>query len=286
MVADSNRLRHNCFCFTDVALPQNIIFTTTIEPADLVLVALPAEVIGNNIAQLASMKEVPIVICSKGLLGEEGLFLSDIISSQVSNPVAVLSGPNFAKEVVRGLPAATMIACTDPELGSKLVAGLGSVRMRPYYSADLRGVQVAGAVKNVLAVASGIVMGRKLGENAVAALLTRGLIEMQRLLVALGGQADTALSLAGVGDLLLTAGSPTSRNTALGMALAEGKALTELLKEPITREGYPTAKAVYHLALKHQVDMPICAAVYQVLYMHADIDGAIEGLLQRPFKMV
>jgi glycerol-3-phosphate dehydrogenase (NAD(P)+) len=199
--------------------------------------------------------------------------------------MAVLSGPTFAAEVARGLPTAVTLATREPELGADLVAALGSRGFRPYLSDDPVGAEVGGAVKNVVAIACGIVSGRRMGDNARAALITRGLAEIVRLGVAMGGRAETLMGLSGLGDLTLTCSAMQSRNYSLGVALGEGRALEEILAERNTvAEGVFSAAAVTALARRLAVDMPIAAAVDQVLNRGADLDETIQELLARPFR--
>jgi glycerol-3-phosphate dehydrogenase (NAD(P)+) len=199
--------------------------------------------------------------------------------------MAVLSGPTFAAEVAAGRPTAITLATTDAAMGTMLVAALGAATFRPYLSDDPIGAQVGGAVKNVIAIACGIVEGRKMGDNARAALLTRGLAEIMRLGAALGGKRETLMGLSGLGDLTLTCSSRQSRNMSLGAALGQGKSLAEALQGKTSiAEGVATAAAVAALARKRGVEMPIVATMNAILHEGADIDRAIAGLLDRPFR--
>jgi glycerol-3-phosphate dehydrogenase (NAD(P)+) len=198
---------------------------------------------------------------------------------------AVLSGPGFAKDVVRGLPTATTIACADAHVGRRLVALLGRPTFRPYLTDDLIGAEIGGAVKNVVAIACGIAEGRRLGDGARAALITRGFAEMSRLGRALGARQETLNGLCGLGDLVLTCASLASRNTSLGAALGEGRAAAEVLADRRSvAEGASSAPAIVALAQREGVDMPICAAVNSVLAGALGVDDAIEALLSRPFR--
>jgi len=198
---------------------------------------------------------------------------------------AVLSGPTFAAEVARGLPTAVTLACADAGLGAALVKALGGSVLRPYLSDDPVGAEVGGAVKNVLAIACGIVMGRKLGDNARAALITRGLAEIVRLATALGGRAETRTGPSGLGDLTLTCAGTQSRNLSLGIALGQGKSLAEAQagRQSIA-EGVASAAAVLARAQRAGIEMPIVAAVDAVLNRMGNIDQEIRGLLARPFR--
>jgi glycerol-3-phosphate dehydrogenase (NAD(P)+) len=200
-------------------------------------------------------------------------------------PVAVLSGPSFALEAARGLPTAVAVAGTESDLVDLLMAALAHGGFRPYGVDDPVGVEVAGAVKNVLAIACGIVVGRGLGENARAALITRGLAEVTRLALAKGGRVETLMGLAGIGDLILTCTSLKSRNTSLGYELGQGKPLADILASRRSiAEGVSTAAAVVDLATRIGVDMPISFAVHRILADSSVIDDEIRGLLARPLK--
>jgi glycerol-3-phosphate dehydrogenase (NAD(P)+) len=212
--------------------------------------------------------------------------LSEVVAKALPEAtVAVLSGPSFAAEVARDLPTAVTFACADAALREKLPAALGTPRFRIYSSADVIGAEIGGAVKNVLAIACGIVQGRGLGDNARAALITRGLAEIARLADAKGARAETLMGLCGVGDLVLTCNNMQSRNFSLGVALGEGTRLRAVLSgRTSVAEGVFSAEAVTALARRMGVAMPICAAVDAVLNHGADLDATIAGLLSRPFK--
>jgi glycerol-3-phosphate dehydrogenase (NAD(P)+) len=197
----------------------------------------------------------------------------------------VLSGPTFAAEVARGLPTAITLACADETLARKLAQAVDAPGFRPYWSQDVIAAEVGGAVKNVLAIACGIVSGRDLGHNAQAALITRGLAEITRLAVAKGANPVSLMGLAGLGDLILTATSMMSRNFSLGVALGQGRTLAEVLGERrAVTEGVATARAARDFALKSGIDMPIAAAVAEVLFDGAEIAQTITDLLARPLR--
>ncbi|KAA5607487.1 NAD(P)-dependent glycerol-3-phosphate dehydrogenase [Roseospira marina] len=275
-----------------VDLPEGIDATTdataVVARADAVLLVTPAQAVRATCTALAPhwRPGVPVVICAKGLETATGAMMGDVVADALPMaPLAVLSGPTFASEVGRGCPTALTLACADRALGEALVHALGTPTFRPYWSDDVTGVQVGGAVKNVLAIACGIVEGRGLGDNARAALVTRGLAELSRLAGALGGRPDTLMGLSGLGDLLLTATSMQSRNYSLGVALGEGRTLAEVLGERRSvAEGVHTARAVAEMGIRLGVDLPISAAVDAVLNQDADLDRAIVGLLSRPFR--
>jgi glycerol-3-phosphate dehydrogenase (NAD(P)+) len=232
----------------------------------------------------------PVVLCAKGIeaVGPSGggALVTEVAAETLPGcPQAVLSGPTFAAEVARGLPTAVTLACADAELGAALARAIGGPVLRPYLSDDPIGAEVGGAVKNVLAIACGIVMGRKLGDNARAALITRGLAEIVRLATALGGRAETCMGLSGLGDLTLTCTGAQSRNLSLGIALGEGKSLVEAQagRQSIA-EGVASAAAVIARAKREGVEMPIVAAVDSVLNRMGNIDTEIRGLLARPHR--
>ena len=256
--------------------------------ADLVLLVVPAQHLRSVCGLLAPnwTDGTPAVICSKGVERGTNVLMTDIVAQALpSAPPMILSGPTFAKEVAAGLPTAVTLASDDPALGDTVAAAIGTPTFRPYTSTDLVGAAIGGAVKNVLAIACGIVHGKGLGDNARAALITRGLTEVVRLAVALGGRPETLMGLCGLGDLLLTATSMQSRNYSLGTALGEGRTLDEILgvRRAVT-EGVYTAEAVVALAKDKAVDMPICMAIDGILNRNIRVDDAINELLNRPIK--
>lgn len=255
--------------------------------ADAVLLVAPAQHLREVCLRLAPhwRAGVAAVICSKGIERHGSALMSEVVAATLPTArLAVLSGPSFATEVARGQPTACTLACADAALGRELVQALGTATFRPYLSDDVIGVQIGGAVKNVLAIACGIVEGRQLGNNARAALLTRGLAEILRLAVALGARPETLMGLSGVGDLILTANSMQSRNFSLGVALGRGGSLEAVLAErKSVAEGVYTASAVVGRAEALDVEMPICRAMDDVLNRGLSLDAAIQGLLSRPF---
>lgn len=256
--------------------------------SDAVLLVSPAQHLRAACRSLAPhwRSGVPAVICAKGIELSTCALMQDAVAAELpAAPVAVLSGPTFAAEVARGLPTAVTLACADAALGRRLVDALGTATFRPYLSDDLVGSQIGGAVKNVLAIACGIVEGRGLGDNARAALITRGLAEMTRLAAAKGGRPETLMGLSGLGDLILTASSTQSRNYSLGFALGEGRSLADILGERRSvTEGVHSAGAVVDMAGRLGVEMPISAAVDAVINRGQSLDEAIRALLSRPFR--
>jgi glycerol-3-phosphate dehydrogenase (NAD(P)+) len=256
--------------------------------ADAVLYAQPAQHFRDfcRAARSVLQPATALVICAKGIELGSGQLLTEIAATEVpGQPVAVLSGPSFATEAALGLPTAVVLATAVPGLAERLMAGLSHAAFRPYGSTDPIGVEVAGATKNVLAIACGMVIGRGLGENARAALMTRGLAEVTRLAAAKGGRTETMMGLAGFGDLILTCCSSKSRNTSLGQELGAGRSLDQILAQRHSiAEGVTTATALRRLAADLQVDMPICQAVDRILAGEVAIDDAVQALLARPLK--
>jgi glycerol-3-phosphate dehydrogenase (NAD(P)+) len=289
LVASINRDHANNLFLPGIALDPAIHADSDIgavaRGAEILLLAVPAQYLRATCGVLARA-DVPMVICAKGIEIKTGALMSEIVAAELPGAViAVLSGPTFAAEVARGLPTAVTLAARDPALGRMLADELGTRSLRPYLSDDLIGAEIGGAVKNVMAIACGIVEGRKLGDNARAALVTRGLAEMVRLAVAKGGRAETLMGLSGLGDLVLTCTATQSRNYSLGLALGQGRALKDVLAERVSiAEGVDSAAATAALARRLKIDMPITDAVDAILHRGAPIDDAIAALLSRPFK--
>ena len=272
-----------------VPLPDNIHATTALAAlaaADIILMVVPAQFAGAVLADLAPhlKPQASLVLCAKGVERDSLKLMSDVAADYVAaERLAVLSGPSFAADVARGLPTAVTLACTDAARGTYLCDILGGPGLRPYYSADIIGAEIGGAVKNVLAIACGIVAGKQLGESARAAVTARGFAEMQRLGAALGARPETLGGLSGLGDLILTCSSDTSRNFSLGRGLGEGRRIEDILgTRNSVSEGAMSALAIRQLAARHQLDLPICAAVEAVLSGQDSVDQAIEKLLARP----
>ncbi|HMM92617.1 NAD(P)H-dependent glycerol-3-phosphate dehydrogenase [Bradyrhizobium sp.] len=251
--------------------------------ADIILLATPAQHLRDAAMALAPLLKpsTPVVACAKGIERGTHRFMTEIITEAIPGAVpAILSGPNFADDVARGLPTAVTLAAKDERLASDLVQALGSATFRPYHTTDVRGVEIGGAAKNVLAIAAGIVVGRQLGASALAALTTRGFTELARLGRACGARSETLAGLSGLGDLILSCASPQSRNFAFGIALGRG----EQPNHSKLAEGEFTAPVLIELAASQNVDMPVSNAVAAILSGKITIDAAIEGLLTRPFK--
>lgn len=275
-----------------ITLPPELIISSELEvlrQADVVLQVTPAQSLRETCQTIQPYlaPTVPWVICAKGIARKEERkepqLLSDVSREILPNPIAILSGPSFADEVSENLPTAVTIACDKEEIAQFVASRFHHSQFRCYVHNDPIGVQVAGAVKNVLAVACGIARGKGFGNNVIAALISRGLIEMRRLGLALGAKSETFLGLAGVGDLTLTCSSEQSRNMRLGIAIGQNKKTVEdILKESdFMAEGVPTADAVHALCHKLSISMPICQTVYKVLYDHVPIDHVIEMILSQ-----
>jgi glycerol-3-phosphate dehydrogenase (NAD(P)+) len=292
-VAASIAVRHeNPLFLPGLRLDPTIRATTEIAEAlaaDAVLLACPAQHLRALLGRARAhwRADVPAVICAKGVEQVTGALMSEVTAASLPAdiPIAVLSGPSFAIEVARELPTAVTLACADDRLRKILPAALGTPRFRIYSSDDVIGAEIGGAVKNVLAIGCGIVAGRALGDNARAALITRGLAEMTRLAVRLGARPETLAGLSGLGDLVLTCTALQSRNFSLGVALGRGRPLAQILAERHgVTEGVYTAASVVERARRVGVALPICAAVDAVLNRGADLDDTIAGLLARPFR--
>lgn len=288
---DIKQQRVNIKRLNHIALDPAIRITAHLEEAcrtDIMVVAVPAQAFRHVLLHFAPhiKPDTYIIIASKGIEIESGLLMSEVAQQILPDPVmAILSGPNFADEVALNLPSATTLATPDATTGTWLAHSFNSANFRVYTSQDIIGAQIAGALKNVLAIASGILNGRKLGANACAALITRGLAEITRLALAKGGKPETMLGLTGVGDLCLTCTSEKSRNMLFGKSLGLGLSVQEAqAKLSKIAEGVPTAKASILLAQKLGVELPICTAVDGILHHGLDIDIAIYELLNRPLK--
>ena len=255
---------------------------------DVVLAVAPAQHLRSALAAFAphARPGVPVVLCAKGIEKGSLKLMTEVLAETIPAAApAVLSGPSFAGEVARGLPTAVTLACPDAELGGRLVQAIAGATFRPYLADDMIGAEIGGSVKNVLAIACGIVEGRGLGRSAHAAVITRGFAELTRMAVALGGRAETVAGLCGLGDLVLTCSSPQSRNYSVGLALGAGQSLQEALAGKLSvAEGVESAPAVRSLAARLGVETPICAAVAAILAGEIAVDAAIGGLLARPLR--
>jgi glycerol-3-phosphate dehydrogenase (NAD(P)+) len=290
-LADINQNHRNETYLPGVTLDPAIEATgrlNAVANCDLLLIVTPAQharEIGEELAPYVKPGQ-PLVICSKGIEQATGKLISQVLAEIVPGcEIAVLSGPSFAAEVARGLPAAVTLATAEEAQGRALSYALSHLPFRCYWSDDVTGAEIGGAVKNVYAIAAGIVAGKKFGASAHAALVTRGFAEMMRFGAALGARCETLTGLSGLGDLVLTCGSSQSRNMTLGIELGQGKSLKEALgNRPTVTEGVYTASALVEMAAARGIDMPIAQAVHAVISGRATVDEAIEALLARPLR--
>ncbi|WP_374344048.1 NAD(P)H-dependent glycerol-3-phosphate dehydrogenase [Phenylobacterium sp.] len=291
VVETVNASHENTLFLSGVALDPRIIATdqmADLGACDLILAVAPAQHLRSVLTSLAAVARpgLPVVLCAKGVEQGSLKLMTEVAAEAIPQAqIAVLSGPSFAGEVASGLPTAVTLACADEALGRALAKTLATPTFRPYLADDLLGAEIGGAVKNVLAIACGIVEGRGLGRSAHAALITRGFAEMTRMAVALGGRPETVAGLCGLGDLVLTCSSPQSRNMSVGLALGLGQTLEAALSGKLSvAEGVASAPAVRALAAKLGVEAPICEAVAAILAGEVEVDAAIAGLLSRPLK--
>ena len=291
VVTSINETRVNAVFLPDVDLPAGISATGDLADmanTDAILAVTPAQALRQVASDLARSVApgCPIALCSKGIEADTNLLMSQVLDEVLPQAdTMILSGPSFAADVARGLPTAVTLAGSNADTVASLATSLKSAAFRPYLSDDTVGAQIGGAVKNVLAIACGIVDGRNLGESARAALITRGFAEMVRFGMAYGARQGTMNGLSGLGDLVLTCSSPQSRNMSLGMAIGEGRTLDEILGERRSvSEGVYSAAVVTRMAAEKGIEMPIVAAVDRILNHGADVDSTIAGLLSRPIK--
>ncbi|MFP4647758.1 MAG: NAD(P)H-dependent glycerol-3-phosphate dehydrogenase [Halorhodospira sp.] len=286
-----NEARENQRHLPGCSLPQSLTATadlaTALEGCDWILIAVPSSAFRSLIEQLATYQPAKVVWATKGLESESGGFLHDVVTATIKPipAMAVISGPSFAAEVGRDLPTAITVAASEPALAAEVVDAFHNERFRPYSATDMLGVELGGAVKNVLAVATGVSDGLGLGANARAALITRGLAEISRLGTALGAEPQTLIGLAGMGDLLLTCTDDQSRNRRFGFALGQGASPEAALNAVgSTVEGVRTAAELHQLAARHGVEMPICETVHQVLAGELPLEQAVPALMERSPK--
>ena len=274
-----------------IALPSSLV--ATIDPAELAgaegfILVPPAQFMRSTCATFSKVlpSHVPLIIASKGIENESAHLMSAVVRDFFpNNPLLVLSGPSFAMDVAKGLPTALTLAAENIETAEKISESLSSSSFRPYASDDIIGVQIGGACKNIIAIACGIIEGRGLGDNARAAIVARGLMEIARLGCAMGAKQETFLGLSGMGDIMLTSLCSQSRNKSFGVAVGKGTPLKELLSNQNTlTEGVHTVSGTVLLAKKYGVEMPITFAMDALLNKGASMDALIEGLLMRPLQ--
>jgi glycerol-3-phosphate dehydrogenase (NAD(P)+) len=288
VVAGIRERGRNPFFLADVDLPTGLEvggdINAVVEGTTLVVVAVPSEFFGLTMKSVGRLPAgAPVVSATKGLDPLRHVRMTEVVSERFpAAPVAALSGPTFAREVALGQPTAAVIASRDVALAARLQEAMGTREFRLYTNTDVVGVEAGGALKNVMAIATGIADGLGLGENARAALITRGLAEITRLAVALGGQPATLAGLAGMGDLVLTCTGSLSRNRALGIALAKGGRLETIESETrMIAEGVRTVRSALALAQRHQVSLPVCEEVGAVLFQSKPPAAALASLLRR-----
>lgn len=286
-----NTTHENTLFLPGVTLSPAISATTDLSAlgaCDAVLAVSPAQFMRRSLESYAPHVPTgqPIVLCSKGIEISTRMFMSDVLSDVIPHATpAVLSGPSFAIDVARGLPTAVTLACADEAVGAALVQAIAARTFRPYYSPDVLGAEIGGAVKNVLAIVCGIVLGKDLGRSAHAAIIARGFAEMTRLGTALGCNAETLTGLSGLGDLVLTCSSEQSRNMSCGLAMGRGQSARDIVSgRTAVTEGVATAPALKALAQSRGVDMPICFALADILAEKISVDQAITALLSRDHK--
>ena len=271
-----------------VRIDDNVVIAGNLEEAaraEVLVLVVPAQAVRTAVKNLAPLLAAgtPVIVCAKGIERGSRKFMSEVIAESAPGAApAVLSGPSFAADVARALPTAVTLAAGDAGLAAELARAVGSATFRPYHSTDVRGVEIGGATKNVLAIAAGVVAGRGLGASALAALTTRGFAELVRFGKAYGARPETMMGLSGLGDLLLTCSSPQSRNFSFGMALGRGQRPGEI--HGGLAEGVFTAPVLLDMARDRGIDMPISAAVAALLSERMSVDEAIESLLARPLR--
>jgi glycerol-3-phosphate dehydrogenase (NAD(P)+) len=291
LVEEIKSRRANATYLPDVVLPTSVAPTSSLEDAlaraELVVAALPSH--GTRAVVRVAAPFVPrqalIVSAIKGLEPDTLLRISEVITQEVrgARPVVVLSGPSFAIEVARGLPTAVSVACADPVLAEEVQREFRAAYFRLYASTDVAGVEVGGALKNIIAIAAGVVEGLGLGQNALAALVTRGLAEITRLACAVGAQRETLSGLSGLGDLVLTCTGTLSRNRHVGVELAHGRKISDVVAGmKMVAEGVKTTTAALALGRKHGVELPIATQMAEVLSGRRTAAGAVEELMLRP----
>ena len=286
-----NKYRTNKTFLPNIKIPNNISATNNLKDlmsCKFIFICVPSQFIKKIILKFKNFykKDMIFVNCSKGIEDSSKLLISDIIKKILpGSEVAILSGPSFAIEVAKKKPTAVTIACKNQNNAKKLAILLNSKNFRCYYTNDVIGVQFGGIIKNILAIASGIVKSQKLGSSAKAALMTRGLSEMKRIGLAYGAKESTFYGLSGLGDLILTCNSELSRNFSTGLLVGKGKKINEIIKSKKTiSEGIINSKTIFNLSKKKRIEMPVCGSVYKILYKKNKIKNTIEKILSRDIK--
>lgn len=263
--------------------------TAIAKTADIIILAVPSQAL-RSVLEVFKIhidpKQSKLIIACKGIEKKTCKLMSEVIDDVIPGAtIAAISGPNFASEVAKTLPAAATLACPDKKAREQILDAIGYVNFRLYLSTDIMGVQVGGALKNVIAIATGVAAGRGLGDNTIALIITRGLAEIARLGVKKKAKPETFQGLSGIGDLMLTCMSSQSRNYKLGRSIGRGAEISDILDSTkMTVEGFHTAASIIDLAKKLKVDMPICQMVYSILYEGKTVNEAINTLLTRPIR--
>ena len=284
-----NQSHQNTKYLPGIKLNKNIVSTNNLkglEGSDIIFLTVPVQYMSSILKKIKKIinDNVIFVCCSKGIEMNTLKLPSQIVTSYFpKQSIAVLSGPNFAEEVSRNMPAATLIASNKIAVSKKIASIVQTKLFRPYISDDVIGSQIAGATKNVYAIACGVVEGKKFGKNAIASIISRSFAEVSRLNKSMKAKPETLSGLSGMGDLFLTCSSKKSRNFKLGLDLASGMSLSSIIKKNSSiAEGVFTARALKQMSLKKKLNLPIAETVYQILYRKKNIDHAIEELLNRP----
>jgi len=287
VVSAINSKSENSIFLPGVTIPNNVIATNdlkSMESCRVILMVVPAQYIRGmceRMTLLSISKDIPIVICSKGIENITNMLMSEVIDSILpGHSLAVISGPTFASEVAKYEPTALSLSCLDATVGNELIVTLSNPNFKLFYNDDIIGSQIGGSVKNVLAIACGIASGLGQGDNTNAAIITLGLGEMGRLSIAKGGKKYTNMELCCIGDLVLTCSSMQSRNMSLGYQLGQGKSLQDILNERSTvAEGVATSKSVFTISEELKIDMPICKQVYNILHRGDNPSSLIDSIL-------
>ncbi len=286
---DINQNHLNKKFLPSVRLSRNIVATNDLEDirnSEIIFLTIPVQYMTSILKKIKKVvkNNVIFICCSKGIEMNTLKLPSQIVASYFpKHSIAVLSGPNFAEEVSRNMPTATLIASNKIAISKKIASIVQTKLFRPYISEDVIGSQIAGATKNVYAIACGVVEGKKFGKNAVASIISRSFAEVSRLNKSMRAKPETLSGLSGMGDLFLTCSSKKSRNFKLGLDLASGITLSSIVnKNASIAEGVFTARALKQISLKRKLSLPIAETVYQILYRKKNIDHAIEELLNRP----
>ncbi|MDG1005083.1 MAG: NAD(P)-dependent glycerol-3-phosphate dehydrogenase [Emcibacteraceae bacterium] len=290
VVKKINEEHENEMFLKGVGLSNKVRATTNLADMvgnEFIFIAVPAQFVRSVLKEVKKYLSdgVILVLCAKGIEQSSGKLMTEVVSEIMpKSPLVVLSGPTFAREVALGLPSAVTIASKYQQITKRLLRVIGQPTFRPYASRDIAGAEIGGALKNVFAIACGITIGRKMGDNARAALITRSLSEMVRYGESYGAERTTMMGLCGLGDLILTCSSTQSRNLSLGIALGEGKTIEDLMTNRLTvAEGYYTSSVLAKISQGKNIDMPIVGAVNDILHEGKNIDQVIGDLLNRPF---